>query len=85
MKSAVKPAIDVPAFPDRILEVPTEASYTMVRRLAMQEAPFVGVSSGSAAIAGLRAAAGLTHGCVATRSPDGGHKYLIERAFWDVS
>ena len=46
MPTAMQPGIYDPGLPDRIAQVPTEAAYTMVRRLAREEGLFVGISPG---------------------------------------
>lgn len=82
MPTAIQPGIFDPAMPDVTLEIPTEASYEMVRRLAREEGLFVGISSGAAALAALQVAAGLEEGTVVTVFPDAGYKYLSDKALW---
>ena len=84
MPSARKPGIFDPAFPDRMLEVKTEAAYEMVRRLGREEGLFVGISSGAAAVAALQVASGLESGAVVTLFPDAGYKYLSDKKIWDA-
>jgi cysteine synthase B len=62
--------------------VTTEEAYDMTRRLAQQEGLLVGISSGAALSAALRAAAKLREGVVVSIFCDGGDRYLSER-FWD--
>jgi cysteine synthase B len=81
MKTAIQPGIYDQAFPDRILEVPTEAAYDMALQLARREGLFVGVSSAAAAVAALQVASELEQGVVVTVFPDAGYKYLSE-GFW---
>ena len=57
MPTAIQPGIFDAGLPDRTVEVPTEAAYAMVRRLAREEGLFVGISSGAAALAALQVAA----------------------------
>jgi cysteine synthase B len=83
MPTAIQPGIYDQSFPDRILEVPTEAAYEMTLRLARQEGLFVGVSSGAAAVAAQEIAAELNQGLVVTIFPDSGYKYLSE-SFWEA-
>jgi cysteine synthase B len=83
MSSTIQPGIYDPATPDRTLEIPTEAAYEMVSRLAREEGYFVGISSGAAAVAALRLAAELDHGSIVTVFPDAGYKYLSEKALWE--
>ncbi len=84
MPTAIKPGIYDPAFPDRIVEVQTEAAHEMVRRLAREEGLFVGISSGAAAVAALKVASELKDGVVVTLFPDAGYKYLSDRELWEV-
>ena len=83
MKTAIQPGIYDQAFPDRILEVSTEAAYEMTLQLARREGLFVGVSSGAAAVAALQIASELEEGVVVTVFPDAGYKYLSED-FWEA-
>jgi cysteine synthase B len=82
MPTAIQPVIFDPAMPDLTLEISTEASYEMVRRLAREEGLFVGISSGAAALAALQVAAELEAGIVVTVFPDAGYKYLSDKALW---
>jgi cysteine synthase B len=81
MPTAITPGIYEPTFPDRMIEVSTEAAYEMVLRLAREEGLFVGVSSGAAAVAALQVAENLDQGSVVTLFPDAGYKYMSEK-FW---
>lgn len=81
MASALVPGIYDPSLVDEHVAVTTEEAHAMTRRLAHEEGLFVGVSSGAAAAAALRVAAGLNEGVVVTVFPDSGLKYLSER-FW---
>jgi cysteine synthase B len=83
MASAIRPAIYDPTLPDRTIEVPTEAAYRTVRRLAREEGLFVGISAGAAAWAALQVAAGLESGVVVTLFPDAGYKYLSDGLLWE--
>lgn len=83
MPTAIQPGIFDQSFPDRIMEVPTEAAYEMTLRLAREEGLFVGVSSGAAAVAALQIASELEQGSVVTVFPDAGYKYLSEN-FWEA-
>jgi cysteine synthase B len=82
MPSAITPGIFDAAFPDRTVELPTEAAYEMVRTLARQEGLFVGVSSGAAAAAALKVAEELAQGVVVCVFPDAGYKYLSDKELW---
>jgi cysteine synthase B len=82
MPTAIQPGIFDLNTPDRTLEISTEESYEMVRKLARQEGLLVGISSGTAAVAALRVAEGLEEGVVVTVFPDAGYKYLSDEALW---
>jgi cysteine synthase B len=82
MATAIKPEIFDPSLPDRTIEIATEDSYEMVRRLAQEEGLFVGISSGAAAIAALKVAQELEEGVVVTVFPDAGYKYLSDKELW---
>lgn len=82
MPSAIQPGIFDIRLPDRTIEVSTEATYEMVRRLAREEGLFVGISSGAAMIAALQVASQLETGIVVTIFPDAGYKYLSDRDLW---
>lgn len=81
--SAIKPGIFDPSQPDRTLEIGSEASREMVRRLAGEEGLFVGISSAAAIIGALQVAAQLKEGVVVTVFPDAGYKYLSDTALWN--
>jgi len=83
LPSAIQPGIFDPLLPDLTVESSTEAAYEMVRRLGREEGLFVGISSGAAALAALRVAAGLEQGMVVTVFPDAGYKYLSDAAIWE--
>jgi cysteine synthase B len=86
MPSAIVPKIYDPSVADRNLEIGTEESYAMVRRLAREEGLLVGISSGAAVVGCLRVARELAepgeNAVIVTVFPDSGEKYLSER-FWD--
>ncbi len=83
LPTAIQPGIFDPTFADATLEVDTEAAHEMTLQLARQEGLFVGISSGAAAVAAIRVAAGLNAGTVVTVFPDAGYKYLSEK-FWET-
>ncbi len=64
------------------MEVSTEESYKMVKHLAREEGLFVGISSGAAMAASLKAAEELESGVIVTIFADGGIKYLSEN-IWE--
>ena len=82
MPSAIRPGIFDIHLPDRTIEVSTEATYDMVRRLAREEGLFVGISSGAAMLAALQVANQLEIGVIVTMFPDAGYKYLSDRDLW---
>lgn len=84
METAIKPAIYDPELADRTINIPTEAAYEMVLRLAREEGLFVGISSGAAAVAALELAQELDRGMVVTIFPDAGYKYLSDKELWDM-
>ncbi|MEE8569197.1 MAG: cysteine synthase family protein [Anaerolineales bacterium] len=84
METAIQPAIYDPGLADRTVEVPTEAAYEMVLRLAREEGLFVGISSGAAAVAALEVAKELDEGMVVTIFPDAGYKYLSDKELWEM-
>jgi S-sulfo-L-cysteine synthase (O-acetyl-L-serine-dependent) len=83
METALVPGIYDATLADETVEVATEDAQAMTRRLAREEALFVGVSSGANVHAALRLARSLPPASVVvTILCDGGGKYLSE-AFWD--
>ncbi len=85
MPTAIKPGIFEADFPDRTLEIRTEAAHAMVRLLARQEGLFVGISSGAATVAAMDLAAELKQGTIVTIFPDAGYKYLSEDGLWEAA
>ena len=81
MATSIVPGIYDVRFPDWNLEVKTEEAYAMVKRLAQEEGLLVGISSGAALAAGLKAARELEDGVLVMIFPDGGSRYLYEQ-FW---
>ncbi|HLU08916.1 MAG TPA: cysteine synthase family protein [Oceanobacillus sp.] len=85
MPTAIKPGIYDEFFPDRNLEIETEATYEMARRLAREEGYLVGISAASAMVGALRVAEELAQagqpGVIVTLFPDNAYKYLSE-SFW---
>jgi cysteine synthase B len=86
--TAIKPGIYDEYFPDRQLEIGTEATYDMVRRLAREEGYLVGISAGTALVGALQIAEELADagqsGVVVTLFPDNAYKYLSDKAVWGV-
>jgi cysteine synthase B len=85
MPTAIKPGIYDEHFADRNLNVGTEETYAMARRLAREEGYLVGISAASAMVGALRVADELAEqgkpGVVVTLFPDNGYKYLTD-SFW---
>jgi cysteine synthase (EC 2.5.1.47) len=81
IESSIKPGIFDESFLDRTIFVETEPAYEMTKRLAMQEALFVGQSSGAALVAALELAKELEEGVIVVVFPDGGSKYLSTAPF----
>jgi cysteine synthase B len=82
VETSIVPGIFDASLADERVEVSTEESQAMARRLAQEEGLFVGVSSGANVAAALRYARGLAEGSVVvTVLCDGGGRYLGEE-FW---
>ncbi|MES1242091.1 MAG: cysteine synthase family protein [Acidobacteriota bacterium] len=84
MDSAIVPPIYDPALADEARELPTEAAYAMVKRLAREAGLLVGISSGANVAAALGVALDLQNGTVVTVLCDNADKYLSDR-FWEES
>jgi S-sulfo-L-cysteine synthase (O-acetyl-L-serine-dependent) len=82
MESALVPGIYDPSLADVDMRVATEDAYETTRRLAVEEGLLVGISSGAAAVAGLRIARTAERAVIVMIFCDGGEKYLSER-FWE--
>ena len=85
MASAIVPKIYDPTLADENIEIATEASYKMVKRLAREQGLLVGISAGAAIVGCLEVASNLKkgqHATIVTILCDSGDKYLSER-FWD--
>jgi cysteine synthase B len=82
MESAMVPSIYDATLADHDMRVGTEESYTLTKRLALEEGLLVGISSGAALAAGLRIAESIDAGQIVMVFADGGEKYLSER-FWE--
>ena len=76
LPTAIVPRIYDPKVVDRQLPVTASEAWAMTRRLAREEALFVGFSAGAATHAALEVARELDEGVVVTLLPDGGSKYL---------
>ena len=85
MPTALRPAIYDDTLADENLEISTEESYRMVKRLAREEGLLVSPSSAAALLGCLRVAEKIPAGqpaVVVTVFADSAAKYLSER-FWD--
>jgi S-sulfo-L-cysteine synthase (O-acetyl-L-serine-dependent) len=85
MASSLVPRIYDAGLADEARELPTEAAYAMVRRLAREQGLRVGVSAGVNVAAALAVAAEVPRGTTATIVTvlcDGADKYLSEH-FWE--
>jgi cysteine synthase B len=82
IESAMVPAIYDATLADDDMRVGTEESYTLTKRLALEEGLLVGISSGATLAAGLRVAESIDAGQIVMVFADGGEKYLSER-FWE--
>lgn len=82
IESSIKPGIFDETLLDQTIFVETEESYEMARRLAKEEAIFVGQSSGAALVGALKLAKEIGEGCIVTIFPDGGDRYFSTR-LWE--
>jgi len=82
LPTAIVPGIYDSSIADKMIEVSTEESYEMIKKLLRVEGLFVGLSSGAAIAASLKIAKELEAGVLVTIFPDDGQKYLSEK-FWD--
>jgi cysteine synthase B len=76
IESSIRPGIYDPSVHHRKIGVSTEAAYEMARRLAREEAMFVGPSTGAAMVAALQVAKDLREAVIVVLAPDGGDRYL---------
>jgi S-sulfo-L-cysteine synthase (O-acetyl-L-serine-dependent) len=76
------PAIYDPAAPDAVIEIASEAAFSMARRLARTEGLLVGISAAANVVAAVRVARELERGAVVTILCDSANRYLSER-FWE--
>ncbi|MCH8871898.1 cysteine synthase family protein [candidate division KSB1 bacterium] len=81
MKSNILPGIYDTGLADDNLEISTEESQLLVKRLAKEEGLLVGMSAGAALAAALIIAKRLTTGVIVVIFPDSAHKYFDQR-FW---
>jgi cysteine synthase B len=81
MPSAIVPGIYDSNLADENLEIGTEETHVMARRIAREEGLLVGISSAAAVVAALRVAKQVRRGVIVVVFPDGGDRYLSED-FW---
>ncbi|MDR5710274.1 MAG: cysteine synthase [Armatimonadota bacterium] len=84
IESSIRPGIYDPTVHHRKIGVSTEAAYEMARRLAREEALFVGPSTGAAMAAALRVARELEEAVMVVLAPDGGDRYLTTPLWRDL-
>jgi cysteine synthase B len=87
MPSAIVPRIYDASLADQNLEIATEDSYRMVKRMASEQGLLIGISAGAALVGCLQVAESLKKGqpaVIVTILCDSGDKYLSER-FWNES
>ncbi len=82
LPTALVPGIYDDKAADEMLEVSTEESFDLVKRLAKEEGLFAGVSSGAALAASLKLSEHIDSGIIVTIFADGGIKYLSDH-IWD--
>jgi cysteine synthase B len=75
IETAIRPGIYDEAILDGTFFVKTEDAYDMANRLAREEGPWVGPSSGAAFWATLKLAESIDGGMIVTIFPDGGARY----------
>jgi len=82
MATSIVPEIYDPTLADMNLEISTEDSHAMVRRLAREEGLLVGISAGAAVVGAIQIARDNPDATIVCILCDGAEKYLSER-FWD--
>jgi cysteine synthase B len=82
METSIVPGIYDAELADENLEVSTEESQLMVRRLAKEEGILAGTSAGAAMVAALTVAQRLNSGVIVVIFPDSAYKYFDQR-FWE--
>jgi cysteine synthase len=83
MASVIIPAIWDPTLALSSVGIATEEAQEMTRRLAREEGLLVGLSSGAAVAAALRAGREAEARTVVAILPDGGERYLSD-GFWEA-
>ena len=80
MQSAIVPGIYDPSIADDAVEISTEESHAMMKRLAREEGLFLGISSGANLAAALKIAKTISTGVVVTVLCDDGSR-ILERTY----
>lgn len=81
LKTSPVPEIYDPGLPDEVVEVSTEETYDLLKRIARQQGRLLGLSAGAALLAAFRVARRLEEGLVVAVLPDSAGKYL-SHPFW---
>lgn len=81
MKESYMPGIFDKGRLARCLQVDDAEAFALVRRLALEEGLFVGLSSGAALAGALRIARNMSDGTIVVIFPDGGDRYLSTGVF----
>jgi cysteine synthase len=81
LEEARIPTIFDPSLPDDMLRVEDKDALRLARELPQREGIFVGISSGAALCAALKAASQLEEGRIVVVFPDGGERYLSTGLF----
>ncbi|MCL2160022.1 MAG: cysteine synthase family protein [Oscillospiraceae bacterium] len=81
MEEAIVPEIYDPSQIDCSIMVESEEAFEMARQIVAKEGIFVGMSSGAAMLAALKATENLASGLAVVILPDRGEKYLSTKLF----
>ena len=84
MEESMVPAIYEPSRLDRKVMMEDGLAFEVLRRLALEEGVFAGISSGAAVAAAMQVAADLDSGTVVVLLPDRGDRYLSTMMFRSV-
>ncbi len=82
ISTSIVPEIYNEAFADEIVEVETEKSYTMMKKVMDKKGLFIGHSGGAAVHCVFEYAKELDAGVIVTVLPDSGFRYLSEGIWW---
>lgn len=81
MQEAIVPSIYSPEIIEHHITVDSEEAFEMSRKIATSEGIFVGMSSGAAMLAAVKAAKKIKSGVIVIVFPDRGEKYLSTKLF----